>query len=562
MFLENYFDNKKKFLIFISILVFLCYFNALFMDFVWDDIVHLEEFEHRLKNFSDLKNFFFSTNLVGQPFYYRPLMLISYGLDYLIYGNKSFGYHLTSILIHLINVYLVFIITERMLNKDIAFLSSLLFAIHPVNSEAVVWISARADVLSALFAFSSILFYLKTFEKNCLKNYILTVLFFIFAIFTKETFLILIILFVFFPLFKNVVINTKWIFFNIINFLLVVLYFFIRINVVERFLGDYFPLEAKIATIPLIILSYFKLFFYPVDLKILYDYPKILFKPNFYSLVGWIALLMIFSLIVVLYKKNKLLSFFLFFYFLFILPVSGIITFIRVSLIADRYLYFPSFGLIVFCSYLLSKIHNLTTRESIKKFIIKLYFLTFFLLFVLTVIRNFTWSNQYDFLQKMIKDKPDYHGAYIHMAHYYFGKKRLNEAEKALLEALKYVGVGDEHVVYNNLCVLYRVKQEYDKAEEYCLKTIYFNKEYALGYYNLSLLYFETEKFDYAYHYILEALKYDKKNTPDFYNLAGIISFKLGQYDEALKFVDKAIELNPEKKEYKINKNMILNTLN
>lgn len=58
MLFENYFDNKKQFLIFISAIVFLCYFNALFMDFVWDDIVHIEEFGHRLKKNFGFKEFF------------------------------------------------------------------------------------------------------------------------------------------------------------------------------------------------------------------------------------------------------------------------------------------------------------------------------------------------------------------------------------------------------------------------------------------------------------------------------------------------------------------------
>lgn len=150
-------------------------------------------------------------------------------------------------------------------------------------------------------------------------------------------------------------------------------------------------------------------------------------------------------------------------------------------------------------------------KESYKKFMSKTITIFFLLLFVLTIIRNFTWSNQYDFLKRMISEKPDYYGAYVHLGHYYFGKNRLDEAEKAFLDALKYVGKGDEYIIINNLCVLYRQKQEYDRAEEYCLKTISLNKEYAFGYYNLSLLYFETEKFDYAYYYIIEALKYDKK---------------------------------------------------
>lgn len=558
MIFERYFDKKISFFVFISILTILCFFNALFMDFVWDDIVHLDKFKFILKNFSDLLDFFKSTNIVGQPFYYRPLMLISYGLNYLLYNTNSFGYHLTSLIIHILNVFLVFLITEKILNKNVALLSSIIFAIHPVHAEPVVWISARADVLSALFLFASFYFYLKLLDEGKYKYFGATIFFYALTILTKETTIVLPIIFLIYPFFKNDKFKKNIYITFLFTLLLSIGYIIVRINIVNSLWGtDYFPFQSKIATIPLVILSYFKLFFYPFDLRLLYNEPKILSEPNLHSFISWGVLFLFILFIFTLYKRERLIAFFLVFYLLFLLPVSGIATFIRVSLIADRYLYLPSYGLIVFCSYYFLKLYEVFKSEKAKKYLEKLFFVYLLILFLLTVFRNFHWSDQFNFLSKMIKDKPDYYGAYIHLGAYYLSIKRFNEAEEAFKTALKYTGDEDRHIVMNNFCALYLEKGDYVKAEKYCLESIELNKEYSLSYNNLVSIYLETGDLNKSYILIQEAIKYNKKN-PDFYNKASYVALLLGHIDEAIMYIDKAIELDPKNEMFRRNKEIIL----
>jgi tetratricopeptide (TPR) repeat protein len=109
--------------------------------------------------------------------FWQPLTWISLAIDYRIWGLNPFGYHLTNILLHAMNCALVVLIADRLL-KDVTanlcnadrpkalypltlLLAGLLFGIHPLRVESVVWITERKDVLSGLFFLSSVFFYLE-----------------------------------------------------------------------------------------------------------------------------------------------------------------------------------------------------------------------------------------------------------------------------------------------------------------------------------------------------------------------------------------------------------------
>lgn len=98
--------------------------------------------------------------------YYRPLAMLSLLADFHLYGGTPAGYHLTNLLLHLGNVLLVFYLTMLLLGSKVdacfySFLAALMFALHPVNSEAVVWISARPDLLCCFFFLLSLVILVK-----------------------------------------------------------------------------------------------------------------------------------------------------------------------------------------------------------------------------------------------------------------------------------------------------------------------------------------------------------------------------------------------------------------
>lgn len=147
----------------IAALVFAVYAPALRNDFVWDDTALIlrdplirswrlvpEGFQH-----------FLFTDATASDFY-RPIQRLTYTLDYGAFAFRPTGYHLTSILCHLAAAFAVFLLARELLalfgveerkRRAIAFFATLAWAIHPVHTAAVVYVSGRADPLAAAFGF-------------------------------------------------------------------------------------------------------------------------------------------------------------------------------------------------------------------------------------------------------------------------------------------------------------------------------------------------------------------------------------------------------------------------
>ena len=107
--------------------------------------------------------------------HYIPLTWMTFGLDYLLWGMKPFGYHLTSLLLHAANAVIFYFLARRLLGLALpgpaepgraglalsAGVAALLFALHPLRVESVAWATERRDVLSGLFYLLAILVYLR-----------------------------------------------------------------------------------------------------------------------------------------------------------------------------------------------------------------------------------------------------------------------------------------------------------------------------------------------------------------------------------------------------------------
>jgi hypothetical protein len=130
------------------------------------------------------------THIFTQPWFvsYMPLQLVSYVLDYSLWGFRPFGYHLQQIVLHALDAVLAFELTRRLFGRFwLAALAGLLFAVHPTHVESVAWVSARKDVLSALFLIPAVLFYLRARGERSLRAgpYAASVLFFTLAVLSK-----------------------------------------------------------------------------------------------------------------------------------------------------------------------------------------------------------------------------------------------------------------------------------------------------------------------------------------------------------------------------------------
>jgi len=142
------------------------YLNTLVNGFVHDDNNEVLNNPY-LRSFGHLKEIF-STGILAHlgaravTNYYRPISTFGFLLCYQAFGPLPYGFHLANVLLNAAIVCLLFALTDRMFrNRTMAFATAALFALHPVHSEAVAWVSAVTDLDVGLFFLLTFWFFLR-----------------------------------------------------------------------------------------------------------------------------------------------------------------------------------------------------------------------------------------------------------------------------------------------------------------------------------------------------------------------------------------------------------------
>jgi len=398
--------KAKLYSIFLLILIILiCFGNSLFNGFVYDDrfVILNSPIITSFQNLPDL--FSHSYFLKTVELSYRPVVTFSYFIDYFLWGKTAFGYHLTNLLIHILNSIILFLILCELMNSfveerdrrltsvplfsisffHIAIIPTLFFAIHPVTTEAINSISYREDLLATLFVLLSfflfILFLRKRNSLNIIKErfknrslhfyIILSLISFFFAVFSKESaivFPLLLFLIIKMKLFDGDEGNYRKSYFCFIPILLIfIFYIFIRFYLMNP--ATYSP-DARHYNLYEKLLNFFYLFNHNLRVLIipLFLRADYVFNPAsqdtlLNNLIYIISFLLYGFLIFYFIKRNRIVSFGLLWIFISLLPVSNFIPLINP--IADRYLYFPSIGISFIIMGLVNSIFN--ASQSVQK---------------------------------------------------------------------------------------------------------------------------------------------------------------------------------------------------
>ncbi|MDD2866656.1 MAG: hypothetical protein PHO59_04965 [Candidatus Omnitrophica bacterium] len=126
---------------------------------------------------------------IWESFYfgqYQPLVHLSYLWERHLFGSDPFVYRFTNILLHVVNVGLVYGWISRLTRSRLTgVLTALLFGLHPLRVESVVWLSARKDVLFGFFYLSGMVSYLAYVRAGRKKDYIFSGIFFLLSLLSK-----------------------------------------------------------------------------------------------------------------------------------------------------------------------------------------------------------------------------------------------------------------------------------------------------------------------------------------------------------------------------------------
>jgi hypothetical protein len=172
----------------------LCYLGALGAGFVWDDTGLVLRNELTV-SWSNLPAVFAGDLWDGAPVekgtsgYYRPLMVLSLMVDYQLFGFNALAHHVHSLLWHLLAVFLLLQLLRSTLGEAWAWPAAAVFALHGVQSEAVIWISARNDSMALSLGLVALILSLR--EERRLRDAILAGVFTALAGMTKESVLLL-----------------------------------------------------------------------------------------------------------------------------------------------------------------------------------------------------------------------------------------------------------------------------------------------------------------------------------------------------------------------------------
>ena len=136
---------------------------------------------------------------------YHPLTTLTYFLEFHFFGLDPFPYHLANVVLHVLNTWLVYKVTEELSGKRLtALIVSVLFAMHPMHVESVAWVAERKDVLYAFFYLSSLWAYLRYIAADgATKYYVVSLLLFICSVLSKSTAVTLPVVFIIVDIYKG-----------------------------------------------------------------------------------------------------------------------------------------------------------------------------------------------------------------------------------------------------------------------------------------------------------------------------------------------------------------------
>lgn len=591
--------KTQSLLIFIVFLIWggIIYSNTFTSSFQFDD------FNYIVNNI-DLRNITNISAIWGTRLGHasRFIGFLSFALNYHISGMNPIGFHITNFLIHVITTFLVwnlltiFIkLTEKKYNNlisnsnKIAILAALLFLVHPVQTQAVTYITQRFASLATFFYISSLLLYLKgrllfvtenkekrtapnQFQKKGNKKnkktnkveiiskplpapkksklkiclYLLGSLFCgTLGMMTKEVLITLPLMIIFIEWFFFDLSKFKKYFFPImlpfISIALIIPAFF-KFNIQgilfakkmsESHQGDWITLGPYLFTQVRVWWTFIKLIFFPLNQNVDYDFPLSYTFSDPTVIIGFIGLLIILIIAIRMRKSYPLISFGIIWFFITLSP--NLIP--RRHVIFEHKLYLTAIGIFFAISALLfSKIKNITITRNIS--IALLLILSF-----LTFQRNQVWSTEISLWTDTLKKSPNKPRPLFALGSAY---SKIKNYDKALYYFNKTIEIDPIFtMVYNHRGIIHEKNLQFDLALKDYQKAIQLDPNFVEAINNLANIYKTQGKYDLALENYNKALAINPRYYTSYFN-RGALYYSTKDYQRALDDFNKALEINPD----------------
>lgn len=543
------FRNSLVLIFLLSLVLSLAvYGNGISGEFVFDDVTVIQN-RGDLKNPDNFWNLFISPYHQNMPKtgLYRPLTMVSYALNFHIFGSSPVSFHLINIIIHALNSFLVFWLIKYLFkSKEIAFLSFLLFLFHPIHTESVTSIVGRAELWAFLWSLLTISFAFR--EKKILAG-----ISFLLALMSKESALMVLPIIFFSELFlfgRKFYIVVKRSAYFIIP---LVAYFVLRyLALGQYFTGDvtttiienplkFLPIKERMLTAFGVLYMYLERLVWPIHLSADYSYNTILpisifLDPIFLVGVGFFAILLW-----LLVSKRMRKSVYVFSSIVFLFPyliISNLI-FPVGTIMGERLVYFPSLGFIIILAFWLVKLIEKGGWFKKVGYIIIIAILSFY--GGRTFIRNKDWQNHKTLFFSALNESPNGLITNNALAGVYIRNGEWNKAKNQLETSRKIYE--DSALLQNLLGVMADHEGNYTLAEEKYKRSLELNPDMTVSDINLAELYLKQSRFEEAGQYFLKVINFYA--TEEHILKYAYIQITIDNPDEALRIIDKYFGSKP-----------------
>ena len=427
-----------------------------------------------------------------------PVTYFSYMAEINIFGLSSSIMHIDNVLLHLSNTILLYYFALLLIRKRIvAFVASLIFAVHPLQVEAVCWIMARKDLLMTFFSLLSCIFWIK---KECIEKkniyFILSLICLILACLSKPTALMLPLILLLISI--CFILKANWFSTFIISSMN------INNSNSQSYICGTNPLVYKkkesffveiISLIPFFVSS---LIIHFINLLIYNNLPSgmssIRYLPSL--IIGWCSRILLLSkseiaytmkwadsaiqfnttfllsvviisfiIIYTLRRKVKHTAFCILFTFISFLPAFSAFLSKRPIVTADRYGYFPLIGIFIFVGIIISE--ECRIWEKVCKYCLVFIWIAGMIVSTYTLIS--VWQSTKTLWNYEIEIKPNSQYGLHNIANYHFDQGNLDLALQFLLKSSK---IADNKITYYNIAEIYKGRDEINKAIFYYKKAI------------------------------------------------------------------------------------------
>jgi len=538
----------------ILLLTILIYSNSIKNDFIYqlDDDVYIT-------NCNDIKAFstanfdaIFSTAYAGL---YLPLTMLTYMIEYHFFGLDPAAYHTTNLLLHLINIMLVFMLIYKIKPKPlVAGFVALFFAIHPMHVEAVSWLSERKDLLFSLFYLIGLNTYVLYARKKQSKYFLITLVVFILSLLSKP-------LAISFPLFLVMidwylgrkfnlrVISEKVPFFVLsLVFGLTAIHFAKTLNPQD----DITPVVSwfnRFFIVSDAILFYLYKVVAPFNLSVYHYYPKTTngFIPaGFYFsavLLLAIAILILWLLIYKLKNSRKDIIFGLAF---FVIPTAFVLQLVPVgrAYAAERYTYLSYIGIFFIIAFFADQFlsNKSALSAKMKPWLTGIFVMVTIVFSYLTLDRNKDWKDSLTLFTDLIEKNPEHGHPYLArgITKFQFGDNKGALEDYNL--SIKYDSTDSK--AYSNRASVRGIFGDYQGALEDCNKSLQIEPGYVNALNNRAAAKLYLNDLTGAFEDYSTAIRLDSLNPKSYKNRIAV-SERLEKTSQLLADFSKLLQFEP-----------------